>query len=218
MEKKYTVLIVEDHTLLRQGLIAMISSDPSLVVVGDADNGRDAIRQATTLKPDVVLMDINMPVMNGSEALAEIKNRDPNVKVIMLTAHNAEEYIRDSIKAGANGYVLKQATRDELILGIHKVIGGKTYLTPDVADKLFNKYLSGSANNETSAWEQISKREREVLKLVAEGNTNKLIANHMCVSIKTVEKHRSNLMKKLDLHNSAALTAFAIEKGIITTR
>jgi DNA-binding NarL/FixJ family response regulator len=218
MEKKYSVLIVEDHTLLRQGLIAMISSDPSLVVVGEADNGRDAIRQATTLKPDVVLMDINMPVMNGSEALAEIKNRDPNVKVIMLTAHNAEEYIRDSIKAGANGYVLKQATRDELILGIHKVIGGKTYLTPDVADKLFNKYLSGSANNETSAWEQISKREREVLKLVAEGNTNKLIANHMCVSIKTVEKHRSNLMKKLDLHNSAALTAFAIEKGIITTR
>ena len=218
MEKKYTVLIVEDHTLLRQGLIAMISSDPSLVVVGEADNGRDAIRQATTLKPDVVLMDINMPVMNGSEALAEIKNRDPNIKVIMLTAHNAEEYIRDSIKAGANGYVLKQATRDELILGIHKVIGGKTYLTPDVADKLFNKYLSGSANNETSAWEQISKREREVLKLVAEGNTNKLIANHMCVSIKTVEKHRSNLMKKLDLHNSAALTAFAIEKGIITTR
>jgi DNA-binding NarL/FixJ family response regulator len=218
MEKKYTVLIVEDHTLLRQGLIAMISSDPSLVVVGEADNGRDAIRQATTLKPDVVLMDINMPVMNGSEALAEIKNRDPNIKVIMLTAHNAEEYIRDSIKAGANGYVLKQATRDELILGIHKVIGGKTYLTPDVADKLFNKYLSGSANNETSSWEQISKREREVLKLVAEGNTNKLIANHMCVSIKTVEKHRSNLMKKLDLHNSAALTAFAIEKGIITTR
>jgi DNA-binding NarL/FixJ family response regulator len=218
MEKKYSVLIVEDHTLLRQGLIAMISSDPSLVVVGEADNGRDAIRQATTLKPDVVLMDINMPVMNGSEALAEIKNRDPNIKVIMLTAHNAEEYIRDSIKAGANGYVLKQATRDELILGIHKVINGKTYLTPDVADKLFNKYLSGSANNETSAWEQISKREREVLKLVAEGNTNKLIANHMCVSIKTVEKHRSNLMKKLDLHNSAALTAFAIEKGIITTR
>jgi DNA-binding NarL/FixJ family response regulator len=218
MEKKYSVLIVEDHTLLRQGLIAMISSDPSLVVVGEADNGRDAIRQATTLKPDVVLMDINMPVMNGSEALAEIKNRDPNIKVIMLTAHNAEEYIRDSIKAGANGYVLKQATRDELILGIHKVINGKTYLTPDVADKLFNKYLSGSANNETSAWEQISKREREVLKLVAEGNTNKLIANHMCVSIKTVEKHRSNLMKKLDLHNSAALTTFAIEKGIITTR
>jgi DNA-binding NarL/FixJ family response regulator len=218
MEKKYSVLIVEDHTLLRQGLIAMISSDPSLEVVGEADNGRDAIRQATTLKPDVVLMDINMPVMNGSEALAEIKNRDPNIKVIMLTAHNAEEYIRDSIKAGANGYVLKQATRDELILGIHKVINGKTYLTPDVADKLFNKYLSGSANNETSAWEQISKREREVLKLVAEGNTNKLIANHMCVSIKTVEKHRSNLMKKLDLHNSAALTAFAIEKGIITTR
>ncbi len=218
MQKKYSVLIVEDHTLLRQGLIAMISSDPTLEVVGEADNGRDAIRQAATLKPDVVLMDINMPVMNGSEALTEIKHRDSNIKVIMLTAHNAEEYIRDSIKAGANGYVLKQATRDELIMGIHKVLNGKTYLTPDVADKLFNKYLSGSAATEQSAWEQISKREREVLKLVAEGNTNKVIANQMCVSIKTVEKHRSNLMKKLDLHNSAALTAYAIEKGIITTR
>lgn len=218
MQKKYSVLIVEDHTLLRQGLIAMISSDPALEVVGEADNGRDAIRQAAQLKPDVILMDINMPVMNGSEALTEIKHRDPNIKVIMLTAHNAEEYIRDSIKAGANGYVLKQATRDELIMGIHKVIGGKTYLTPDVADKLFNKYLSGSAVQEAPTWEQISKREREVLKLVAEGNTNKIIANQMCVSIKTVEKHRSNLMKKLDLHNSAALTAYAIEKGIITTR
>jgi DNA-binding NarL/FixJ family response regulator len=218
MQKKYSVLIVEDHTLLRQGLIAMISSDPTLEVVGEADNGRDAIRQAAALKPDVVLMDINMPVMNGSEALTEIKHRDSNIKVIMLTAHNAEEYIRDSIKAGANGYVLKQATRDELIMGIHKVLNGKTYLTPDVADKLFNKYLSGSAATEQSAWEQISKREREVLKLVAEGNTNKVIANQMCVSIKTVEKHRSNLMKKLDLHNSAALTAYAIEKGIITTR
>ena len=218
MEKQYRVLIVEDHTLLRQGLIAMISSDPSLEVVGEADNGRDAIRQAAILKPDVVLMDINMPVMNGSEALTEIKHRDPNTKVIMLTAHNAEEYIRDSIKAGANGYVLKQATRDDLILGIHKVLNGKTYLTPDVADKLFNKYLSGSAHTEFSAWEQISKREREVLKLVAEGNTNKRIASHMCVSIKTVEKHRSNLMKKLDLHNSAALTTYAIEKGIITVR
>ncbi len=218
MENIYKVLIVEDHTLLRQGLIAMISSDPSLEVVGEADNGRDAIRQAALLKPDVVLMDINMPVMNGSEALSEIKHRDPNIKVIMLTAHNAEEYIRDSIKAGANGYVLKQATRDELIAGIHKVLNGKTYLSPDVADKLFNKYLSGSAASEFSAWEQISKREREVLKLVAEGNTNKTIASQMCVSIKTVEKHRSNLMKKLDLHNSAALTTYAIEKGIITTR
>lgn len=218
MDKKYSVLIVEDHTLLRQGLIAMISSDPLLEVVGEADNGRDAIRQAATLKPDIVLMDINMPVMNGSEALTEIKHRDPNIKVIMLTAHNAEEYIRDSIKAGANGYVLKQASRDDLILGIHKVLNGKTYLTPDVADKLFNKYLSGSVNAEFSAWEQISKREREVLKLVAEGNTNKGIASLMCVSIKTVEKHRSNLMKKLDLHNSAALTAYAIEKGIITVR
>ena len=215
MHNKYRIMIAEDHTLLREGLSTMIASDPTLEVVGGADNGLDAVRQAVALKPDLILMDINMPVMNGTEALMDIKKRDSSIKVMMLTAHKAEEYIRDCLQSGADGYVLKNATREELMTAIHKVLNGKTYLSQEVSDQIVNGY-KGSINPYTqSAWQSLSAREREVLKLVAEGNTNKVISNLICVSIKTVEKHRSNMMKKLNMHNSAALTAFAIEKGLL---
>jgi two-component system response regulator NreC len=217
MRKKYRLLIVEDHTLLRDGLSTMIAADPELEIIGGVDNGLDAVRQAVALKPDLILMDINMPVMNGTEALMEIKKRNPRIKVMMLTAHKAEEYIRDCLLAGADGYVLKHATREELLAAIHKVLQGKTYLSPEVSEQIVNGYMGGGNGSSTqSAWETLSTREREVLKLVAEGNTNKNISILICISIKTVEKHRSNLMKKLNVHNSAALTAFAIEKGLLT--
>lgn len=218
MSKKYRLLIVEDHTLLRDGLSTIIASDPDLEIVGGADNGLDAIRQAVSLKPDLILMDINMPVMNGTEALMEIKKRSPDIKVMMLTAHKAEEYIRDCLQAGADGYVLKHATRDELMTAIHKVLSGKTYLSQEVSEQIVSGYM-GNGNGKVStqsALQTLSTREREVLKLVAEGNTNKAISGLICISVKTVEKHRSNLMKKLSLKNSAALTAFAIEKGLLT--
>jgi len=215
MRKKYRLLIVEDHTLLRDGLSTMIASDPLLEIVGGADNGLEAVRQAVAHKPDLILMDINMPVMNGTEALMEIKKRDPRIKVMMLTAHKAEEYIRDCLIAGADGYVLKHSTREELMTAIHKVLNGKTYLSPEVSEQIVSGYMGGNNTPSQLAWETLSTREREVLKLVAEGNTNKAISTLICISIKTVEKHRSNLMKKLNLHNSAALTAFAIEKGIL---
>ena len=215
MHKKYRIMIVEDHTLLREGLSTMIASDPALEVVGGADNGLDAVRQAVALKPDLILMDINMPVMNGTEALMDIKKREPTIKVMMLTAHKAEEYICDCLQSGADGYVLKHATREELMTAIHKVLNGKTYLSQEVSDQIVIGY-KGNANPYTqSAWQSLSAREREVLKLVAEGNTNKVISNLICISVKTVEKHRSNLMKKLNMHNSAALTAYAIEKGLL---
>ncbi len=212
------VLIVEDHTLLREGLKTMIASEPSLEVVGEAENGQQAIREAVRLKPDLILMDINMPVMNGTEALMDIKKREPGIKVMMLTAHKAEEYIRDCLHMGADGFVLKHATRGELIDAISKVLNGKTYLSPDVAEQIVHGYMGGSNASTTSAWEQLTKREREVLKLVAEGNTNKNIASILSVSVKTVEKHRANLMSKLNLRNSAAVTAFAIEKGLVDSR
>ncbi len=215
MQKKYRILIVEDHTLLRDGLSTIIASDPNMEVVGGADNGLDAVRQAVALKPDLILMDINMPVMNGTEALIDIKKREPNIKVMMLTAHKAEEYIRDCLHAGADGYVLKHATRVELMMAIDKVLHGKNYLSPEVSEQIVNGYMGGSNASAPSAWETLAKREREVLKLVAEGNTNKMISALMCISVKTVEKHRSNLMKKLNLRNSATLTAFAIEKGLL---
>jgi DNA-binding NarL/FixJ family response regulator len=216
MKNKYRVMIVEDHTLLRDGLSTMIASDPTLEIVGGADNGMDAVRQAVALKPDIILMDINMPVMNGTEALRVIKKRDPDIKVMMLTAHKAEEYIRDCLNAEADGYILKHSTRDELMMAIHKVLKGKIYLSPEVSDQVVSGYMTGNNATSLSPWETLSMREREVLKLVAEGHTNKEISLLLCISIKTVEKHRSNLMKKLKVHNAAALTAFAIEKGLIS--
>ena len=216
MLNKQRILIVEDHTLLRQGLCAMISADPDLEVVGEIDNGRDAIRLAGSLSPGLVLMDLSMPGTNGTESIEEIKRRYPAIKVLVLTVHKAEEYIREALKAGADGYVLKHATLTELLLAIKSVLKGKTYLSPDIAEQVVSGYLFGGKNlNTTSVWDSVTLREREVLKLIAEGRTNKFIANYLCVSVKTVEKHRSNLMKKLDMHNAGSLTVFAIEKGVV---
>lgn len=215
MIKPNRILIAEDHTLLRQGLLAMLSADPALEVVGEAKDGLQAMRLAGSLMPGLVLMDLSMPGVNGTEALAEIKRRYPDIRVLVLTVHKAEEYIRAALQAGADGYVLKDATRDELMLAVHSILNGKTYLSPDVADLVVNGYLDGGEGmSPNSLLERLTLREREVLKLVAEGYGNKHIAGLLCVSVKTVEKHRSNLMKKLDLHNAAALTAFAIERGI----
>jgi len=218
MPNKHRILIVEDHTLLRQGLCAMISMDQEIEVVGEADNGRDAIRLTGSLLPGLILMDLSMPGTNGTESIVEIKRRFPEVKVLVLTVHKAEEYIREALKAGADGYVLKHATQAELMLAIKSVLSGKTYLSPDIAEQVVSGYLFGGTNlNDRSVWDSITLREREVLKLIAEGHPNKYIANYLCVSVKTVEKHRSNLMRKLDMHNAASLTAFAIEKGMIAS-
>jgi two-component system response regulator NreC len=210
------VLIAEDHTILREGLRALLCSDPDIEVAGEVENGRDAIRLAGTLLPDLVLMDLSMPGINGIEAIAEIKKRLTDTKVIALTVHDTDEYIREALQAGADGYVLKDATAGELIMAIKSVVNGKTYLSPSISERIVSGYLDGSKGAGIStAWDTLTHREREILKLIAEGHTNKRIANYLCVSVKTVEKHRSNLMKKLNLHNAPMLTAFAIEKGVI---
>ncbi len=219
MLKKQRVLIVEDHTLLRAGLKALLNQDPDVEIVGEADNGRDAVQAIGTLAPNLVLMDLSMPGMNGIEAIRDIKRRYPETRVLVLTIHKTDEYIHESLRAGADGYILKDATHDELRVAIRSVLNGKTYLSPDISDKVINGYL-GTGNGHgsaSSAWDSLTHREREVLKLVAEGRPNKYIADYFCLSVKTVEKHRSNLMKKLDLHNAATLTAYAIEKGLVVT-
>lgn len=217
MSQKQRILLVEDHTLLRQGLCSLLSTDPNIEVIGEADNGKDAIRLAVTLAPNLILMDLSMPGTNGTESIREIKKRYPGIKILVLTVHMAEEYIREALHAGADGYVLKHATRDELILAIKSVLNGKTYLSPDIAEKVVSGYLDGGKGiNPMSAWDSLTLREREVLKLIAEGQGNKHIASYLCVSVKTVEKHRSNLMRKLNLHNAAVLTSFAIEKGMVS--
>lgn len=217
---KKRILIVEDHTLLRAGLSALLAKDADLEVVGEADNGRDAVRTVSAAAPDLVLMDLSMPGSNGIEAIHEIKKRFPQVRVLVLTLHKSDEYIQESLRAGADGYILKDASHDELRVAVRSVLNGKTYLSPDISSKVVNGYLGGGAGDGasvTSIWSTVTHRERQVLKLVAEGRSNRVIAEYLCLSVKTVEKHRSNLMKKLDLHNASALTAFAIEKGLVAS-
>lgn len=213
---RISVFIVEDHTIVREGLRALLSLDPHIEVLGETDNGRDAIHLVGTLKPTLILMDLSMPGMNGMEAIREIKKRHPEVRIIVLTVHKTEEYIRVALQAGASGYVLKDATHAELMIAIKSVMEGKTYLSPDVSEKIVVGYLDGGAVSAKLPLETLTHRERVVLKLIAEGRQNKNIADYLCISVKTVEKHRSNLMRKLDLHNTAAITAFAIERQLVT--
>lgn len=217
MGLKLRLVIVEDHTILREGLKALLSSSPDFEIAGEAEDGRAAIRLVETVKPDLVLMDLAMPRMNGMEAIQEIKRIAPEIKVVALTVHRSEEYVLATLQAGADGYVLKDATHAELVIAIKSVTAGKRYLSPGVSEKVIEGYLEGrKAIKSQSSWDTLTAREREILKLIAEGYKNKAIADYLYLSVKTVETHRSNLMKKLDLHDVSALTAFAIEKGLIT--
>lgn len=217
MKKQYGVVIAEDHTILREGLRALLSSQQDLKVVGEAQDGREAIRCVQNADPDVILMDLSMPRMNGLDAIREIKKTNPGTKIIALTVHKTEEYVLATLQAGADGYVLKDATHSELVMAIMNVLGGNRYLSPGVSEKVIDGYLKGrGALKSQSAWDTLTQREREILKLIAEGYKNKDIADYLCISLKTVEKHRTNLMNKLDLHNVAALTALAIDKGLIS--
>lgn len=210
------VLVAEDHAILRDGLRALLSSSPDMEVVGEVDNGRDAVRQINTLKPDLVLMDLSMPGTNGMDAIREIKRRYPDIRVVALTAHKNEEYIRAALQAGASGYILKDSTHAELMIAIRSVMAGKTYLSPGVSEHVISGYLGdGRAEAAITSRDTLTNREREVLKLVAEGMQNRGIADYLSISVKTVEKHRANMMKKLNLHNTAAITSYAIENGLV---
>ena len=208
------IVLAEDHTILREGLRALLAADPNFEIIGEAQDGREAVRCVEKLGPDLLLMDLSMPRMSGMDAIREIKKRYPEIKIIALTVHKTEEYLLSTLQAGADGYVLKDATHEELVLAIKNVMGGKSYLSPGVSEKVIEGYLEGKESNR-SPWETLSQREREVLKLIAEGYKNKEIAEDLCISLKTVEKHRANLMKKLDLHNAAALTVYAMQKGLV---
>jgi DNA-binding NarL/FixJ family response regulator len=217
MEKNLRIVLAEDHTILREGLRALLSADPAFKIVGEAQDGRDAVRCVEKLSPDLMLMDLSMPRMSGMDAIREIKKRFPETKVIALTVHKTEEYLLTTLQAGADGYVLKDATHKELVMAINNVMEGKPYLSPGVSEKVIEGYLEGKESSQAvSSWDTLSQREREVLKLIAEGFKNKEIAEELCISFKTVEKHRANLMKKLDLHNAAALTVYAVEKGLVS--
>jgi len=218
VKEKYRILIVENHALLRAGLRALLSVKPEFEVVGEAANGHDAVAAARALEPDLVLMDISMPGMTGIEAIIDIKRRSPATRVIVVTMHKAEEYVQASLRAGASGYLLKDAGDEELQAAILAVLGGKIYLSADVSGAIIERYLAGEQpRGGVRRAQDLTHRERQILKLIAEGHRNRYIAEYFSLSIKTVEKHRSNLMQKLDLHNSSMLTSYAIEHGLLDT-
>ncbi len=217
MASKHKIIIAEDHTILRDGLQAMLSFYPEFNVVGTAGDGLEAIRRVESHQPDLLLIDLSMPRMSGMDAIRDIKKRFPRTRIIALTVHKTDEYILATLQAGADGYVLKDASREELILAIRTVLEGNPYLSPGVKQKVIEGYLNGKkVGTPLTAYDSLSAREKEVLKLIAEGYKNREIAELLCISLKTVEKHRANLMKKLDLHNAAALTSLALEKGLVT--
>jgi DNA-binding NarL/FixJ family response regulator len=213
---KYRVLIVEDHHLLRRGMRAMVAALPDFDVIAEAKDGKEAIRQAVALQPDLILMDLSLPLMTGIEATAHIKERLPRIHIIALTAFKTEEYVHEALRAGVDGYVMKDVSYEELVAALRSVMAGKKFLSPDVSCQLVNTFLHrDAAPRQSSPWESLTVRERGILKLIAEGRTNRSTAQLLNVSPKTVEKHRGNLMRKLGLANVGELTLVAFERGLI---
>lgn len=210
----YRILIAEDHTLLREGLRSMIAAIPDFEVVGEARDGKEALLLAISLKPDLVMMDLSMPVMNGIEATRQVRRRLPQTRILVLTVQKSEEYVREALQAGANGYVLKDATYDELVSALRHVLDGKVYLSPDVSGQMVNNYLSGgTAEKPARPWDRLTTRERTIVKLVAEGRTSRAAAEVLNVSPRTVEKHRASLMQKLGLRSATELILLALQEG-----
>jgi two-component system, NarL family, response regulator NreC len=212
---KIRVLLADDHTILRDGIRALLEEEPDMQVIGEAEDGRAAVQLACDLEPDVVLMDIAMPLLNGLEATRQIKCLRPAVKVLVLTMHENEEYIRQVLAAGALGYVLKYAAATELLGAIRAVHRGEAVLSPAITRLVIEDYLRWADIQPEDTSSCLTPREREVLQLIAEGHTNKQIGSILCISVKTVQAHRTNLMQKLDLHDRGDLIKYAIQKKII---
>ncbi|MFZ3062200.1 MAG: response regulator transcription factor [Actinomycetota bacterium] len=211
---KTKILLAEDHTIVREGIRELLLKKPEFEVVGEAQDGREAVKLASSLKPDVILMDITMPTLDGLAATREIKKKHPEIKILILTIHDSEEYIYQILKYGADGYVLKEAAYEELVTAIGAVADGKKYLSPRISGEVISRYVKGTRPAKTPL-DMLTEKEKEVLGLIAEGYKNREIAEKLFISVKTVEFHRLNLMKKLDIHNQAALIRFAIRLGIL---
>jgi len=214
--KKIKLVLAEDHTIVRQGLRSLLDHTEEFEIVGEAENGRQAVSLVEKLRPDVVLMDVSMPVLNGIEATRRIKKNFPEVKVLVLTMHDNEEYIFQILHAGASGYLLKKSAHRDLFDGIRAVSSGGSFLSPSISKKLVEDYVRRTRSEaDLGEIQKLTPREREVLQLIAEGQSNREIAEDLYLSVKTVETHKAHLMDKLDLHNTADLTKYAIRRGII---
>ena len=211
------VVLADDHTLIRAGLRMVVTSQPDLTVIGEANDGREALAMADKLKPDVVVMDIGMPSLNGIEACRRIHNSLPKTQVVMLSMHSDEGYVLRALKAGARGYLLKDSAEADLANAIRAVVAGKSFFSPAVGKVLLEDYMRKlERTGAEDSFDLLSPREREVLQLVAEGKSSKEIANLLGLSVYTVETHRANVMQKLNLHNIPELILYAVRKGVIS--
>ncbi len=215
--KKITILLADDHVVVRQGLCALLQADPLFSIVGEAQTGREAVEQARALQPDIILMDIAMPVLNGMEATRRILAANPAAKVVILSAHSEDEYLERMMTAGVSGFLEKQSSAEILTRAIREVAAGKIFLSPSIVKRLQQaraKPLDRDGLIRANG-RRLTLRESEVLQLVAEGSPNKGVAAELGISIKTVEKHRQHLMDKLNIHDTAGLTRYAIAAGVI---
>jgi len=213
--KKTRLLIVDDHTLFRQTLRSYLTTIENIEVVGEAEDGMDAINKTMELKPDIVLMDFAMPNLNGIQATREIRNRSPATKILVLTMYETGQHVREILRAGASGYILKKSPAEELVSAIQAVIQNETFLCPSIAKQVLSGYLNQVEQIKEDSYDELTERELELVSLIAEGKKNKEIAQLLNISIHTVQSHRLNLMKKLDIHESGQLVRYAIRRGLI---
>jgi two-component system, NarL family, response regulator NreC len=215
--KKLRILLADDHTVMRTGLRVLLERQPNLEVVGEAENGRDSIQLAASLRPDVVVMDVGMPVLNGIEATKTIVTEDPNIAVVILSMHADESYVMRALKAGARGYLLKDSAPADLLGAIQAVTQKKSFFSPKVSRILAEDYVRVlKQKGAVDSYDLLTSREREILQLLAEGKANKEVAAALNISPYTVETHRSHILEKLNLHNPAELILYAVRKGIIS--
>ncbi len=216
MNKKIRILVVDDHAVVRKGIIVFLDSQPDMEVVGESGTGRDSIAKVQELNPDVVLMDISMPDMDGIEATRAIKKISPEARIVVLTMHDDARFFFQMLKEGALGYVVKGADPNELLSAIRVTFENKAYLLPSLATQLLDDYLVRlKGGQEDDSYTKLTAREREVLTLIGEGHTSRVIAEMLFISINTVERHRANIMNKLELNNKAQLIRYAIRKGLV---
>jgi len=209
------ILLADDHTVVRQGLRKVLEERPEWEVVAEAGDGREAVRQAEELKPDVAIVDIGMPLLNGIEATRQIVKRSPSTRVLVLTMYSEEAYVHQVLKAGATGYLLKDSADVDLIRAVSVVSRGEPFFSPAIARLVLDDYLELSDTGITDRYELLSEREREVFQLIAEGKANKEIAVILSISPSTVETHRARIMEKLDLHSAAEIVLYAVRRGVI---
>lgn len=214
-----TIFLADDHTIVRQGLAKLLEAEPDLRVIGEAQNGREAVKKVQGLKPDLVIMDIAMPLLNGIEATRQIKKFSPQTKIIILSMHSHDRYISELISIGASGYLLKDSTGGEIVKAISAAMKGDVYLSPSISRRVIEDYLTlKKKSSREDLYTILSNREREVFQMIAEGHSTKEISSILFISPSTVKTHRSNIMEKLQINNISQLIQFAIRLGIVDVR